>query len=377
MRRNHAIDLLRGLVMILMVLDHSRDFMSNVSFKPTDLTQTTGLLFFTRWITHYCAPVFVLLSGTSAYLSSARQKGTKELVSYLATRGLWLILLELTWIRCTWEFNFDFTQNEFGVIWAIGWSMLALAAVVALPVQKIAAIGFSIVAFHNLLDGIHASDLGSFAPFWLFLHESGAYAFGNIKVMFLYPVLPWVGVIFLGYSLGYVLEKWGEEKNYKLIPLGLGLCFAFILVRSINIYGDLYAWSLQSDALMTVLSFLNTTKYPPSLDYLLMTLGPAMVLLGLFAKIENPPRVLLAFGRVPLFFYLVHIPMIHLLAHVAVAVSSGTSVWEFGIRKPAGVGFGLLAVYLTCAFVIFCLYPLSKWFGKLKMQKAHPFLRFL
>lgn len=364
--------------MVFMVLDHTRDFFSGAPFNPTDLTQTSAAWFLTRWITHFCAPVFILLAGTSAYMSSARRSGSMELRRFLAVRGFWLIFLELTWVRFAWEFNVNYGLSELGVIWAIGISMLALALVIHLNTKVIGAIGLLLVATHNLFDGVHASSFGPLAPLWKLLHEFGPlYAGQNFTVFVYYPVLPWIGVMFLGYCLGALWEHWEESRGRRLIQLGVGMCVAFVLLRASNFYGDPHAWSVQSDSVITALSFLNATKYPPSLLYLLMTLGPAMITLGIFTKIKFPSTILVSFGRVPLFFYLIHIPFIHLIGHIAVGVNFGFSAWEIGSRKPLGIGFELWGVYLGALIAIACLYPLSIWFGNLKMRKAHPLLRFL
>lgn len=377
MRRIHAIDMLRGMVMVLMILDHTRNYFGGAPFNPTDVTQTTIAWFYTRWITHFCAPAFILLAGTSAYMSSARTKGIGELRKFLAVRGLWLIFLELTWVRFSWAFDFNFGHCELGVIWAIGVSMLALALVVSLPTWAVGALGTVIVLTHNMYDGVHSTDLGAFAPVWKLLHEFGPLMTSEpISVFVYYPLIPWIGVIFLGYCLGALWDYWGENRTKRLLQLGVFMYGAFIVLRGLNFYGDPNPWIFHEDKVMTALSYLNVTKYPPSLSYLLMTLGPALILLSFFTVFNHEKSILTKFGQVPLFIYLVHIPLIHILAHIAIRMD-GSTAWEFGTKKPMGVGFELWGVYLATVIIILMLIPLSNWFGKLKMSKAHPILRFL
>ncbi len=274
--RLESIDIVRGVIMILMALDHVRDFLGYPGVNPTDPATTTIPLFFTRWITHFCAPVFFLLTGTGAYMSR-RKKSKPELSYFLFTRGLWLIFLELVVTRgFGWQFNFDYHVAVLVVLWALGWAMIALSALVYLPTYVVAAFGVVMIATHNLLDSVQSSN-----PFWSILHAPNVVWASPQHVVFVaYPLIPWIGVTAAGYGLGQVYGWSTARRKTFLLRLGIALTAAFILLRGINTYGDPLRWSTQKSAAFTVLSFLNTTKYPPSLLFLLMTLGPAMLFLG-------------------------------------------------------------------------------------------------
>src|SRR5271155_3718084 len=308
--RIESIDVVRGVIMIVMALDHVRDFFENSGLDPTDLDRTTVPLFFTRWITHFCAPVFFLLTGTGAYLS-LRKQTKRELSRFLFTRGLWLIFLELTVTRCLgWQFNFDYHVTVLIVLWALGWAMIVLSVLVYLPASVVTAFGVVMIATHNLLDSIESSN-----PLWSILHSPNVIVNhpGRI-VLVIYVLIPWVGVTAAGYGLGQIYRWPSARRKAFLLPLGAGLSAAFLVLRGINLYGDPLPWSTQKSTVFTALSFLNTTKYPPSLLYLLMTLGPA--LLFLWAVDAGTPRWMrpgLIYGKVPMFYYLLHVPLIHLI----------------------------------------------------------------
>ena len=291
--RLDSVDLLRGLVIVIMALDHARDFFTSARFDPTDLTQTTAPLFLTRWITHFCAPVFVFLAGTSAYLYQARGKSPREASWFLLTRGLWLVVLEWTVIRWAWMFNFNYTSELLfvQVIWVIGVSMIVLAGLVHLPLGAVAALGIAMIAGHNLLDGVAPESLGRWAPLWILLHVQAPIPLRGDQVFFvIYPLVPWIGVMAAGYAFGRLLHRPAEERRRMLLRLGGGLTIAFLALRALNGYGDPAPWSVQESAGRTVLSFLNTTKYPPSLLFLLMALGPAIALLPLLERLRGPTR---------------------------------------------------------------------------------------
>src|SRR5947207_1145993 len=313
--RLDSVDLLRGLVMVIMALDHTRDFFSkDLSFDPTDLSRTYPALFLTRWITHCCAPVFMFLAGTGAFLSTTRGKSKKELSWFLLSRGLWLVVLELTWVRCFgWQFNFDYHFSVGAVIWALAWSMIALSALVFLPVPVISLFGVAMVVTHNGLDAVTAESWGTMGWLWKILHGGGLLDSGTgYRFVAAYPLIPWIGVMAAGYGFGALLKREPNERRNWIFGLGVGLILLFILIRGINGYGDPNPWSRQKNGLFTLFSFLNCHKYPPSLAYLLMTLGPALVVLALLER--GTPRWLgpiLVFGRVPLFYYLIHLPLIH------------------------------------------------------------------
>jgi uncharacterized membrane protein len=379
--RIESVDVVRGVIMIIMALDHVREFFSNTGFDPTDLTRTNVPLFFTRWITHFCAPVFFLLTGTGAYLS-LRKQSQAQLSGFLFTRGLWLIFLELVVVRCLgWQFNFDYRLTLLIVLWALGWSMIVLSALIYMPVTWVAAFGVVIIAGHNLLDGIQSSN-----PIWSILHSPGmVWSDGQHFVFALYPLIPWVGVTAAGYGLGQSFKWTPERRQEFLLRLGLGLTGAFVVLRAINIYGDPFRWSPQKSAVFTVLSFLNTNKYPPSLLYLLMTLGPAMLFLR--AVDGGTPRWLrpaLIVGKVPMFYYLLHVPLIHLIAVIVCYARYGQAHWMFEspsieyfpFTRPPDWGYSLPVVYLIWAFVVVALYPLCNWYAGLRQRSSNSWLSY-
>jgi uncharacterized membrane protein len=379
--RIESIDVVRGVIMILMALDHVRDFFGNSGFNPTDPATTTIPLFFTRWITHFCAPVFFLLTGAGAYLSLGR-KSKRELSRFLFTRGLWLIFLELTVTRCLgWQFNFDYHLTPLLVLWALGWSMIVLSALVYLPASVVTTFGVVMIATHNLLDSVQFSN-----PLWSILHSPNFIVNHPGRIIFVpYVLIPWVGVTAAGYGLGQIYSWPSARRKAFLWPLGIGLTVAFVVLRGINTYGDPLPWSIQKSAAFTVLSFLNTTKYPPSLLYLLMTLGPALLFLwAVDAGTPRWPRPALTIGKVPMFYYLLHIPLIHLLAIAVCYARYGQVHWmfespglgEFPITKPPGWGYSLPIIYLVWAVVVVTLYPLCRWFAGLKQRNSAVWLSY-
>jgi uncharacterized membrane protein len=373
MARLQSIDLLRGAVMIVMALDHTRDFVHSAagSFSPEDLSRTTAAIFFTRWITHFCAPVFMLTAGLGAFL---RGDGKSGLSKFLLTRGLWLIFLELTVER--FEFSFHFAGPLLLVIlWALGWSMIALAGLVHLPIRVLAGVSIAMIATHNLADGITAKQFGAWAPVWNLLHQQSAFSIGGIVIVAAYPLIPWIGVMAAGYCLGQVFLFEESRRRRTLIRLGLGLTLGFIVMRTLNVYGDPVRWSEQSSPLFTVLSFLRCAKYPPSLDFLLMTLGPAIAILGWIDGVRVERRnPFLVFGRVPLFYFLVHLLLIHVIA-MLLTLRHGTA--GFLLDPPASVGISLLGTYTAWAAVVALMYPMSAWFADLKQRRHDWWLGYL
>jgi uncharacterized membrane protein len=380
--RLESVDIVRGVIMIIMALDHTRDFFGQTSFSPTDPTQTTIPLFFTRWITHFCAPVFFLLTGTGAYLS-LRKKSRRELSRFLFTRGLWLIFLELTLFRClAIQFNFDYHITLVNVLWALGWAMIVLSALVHLPAPLVAAFGVVMIAGHNLLDSIESS-----SPLWTILHSPNfLFQSPQHSVFVAYPLIPWVGVTAAGYGLGQIYNWEANRRRAFLLRAGLAITAAFVILRSVNVYGDPIRWTTQRSAAFTALSFLNTNKYPPSLLFLLMTLGPALLLLG--AVDGRTPQFLrpaLTFGRVPMFYYLLHMPLIHLLAVVVCYLRYGQAhgmfesptIGQFPITPPPGWGFSLPIIYLIWASVVTLLYPLCRWFAAVRQRRSDAWLSYL
>ena len=379
--RLESVDLLRGVVMILMTLDHTRDFLGVIGVSPTDPAQTTVPLFFTRWITHFCAPVFFLLTGTGAYLSLQR-KSRRQLSRFLFTRGMWLIFLEWTLFRCLgFQFNFDYHVTLLNVLWALGCAMIVLSVLVRIPLSVTTALGLIMIAGHNLLDSIQSSN-----PVWSILHSPNFILKNSQHPVFIvYPLIPWVGVTAVGYSLGRIYTWTWQRRRTFLLRAGLGLTAAFVILRSINVYGDPARWTTQKSALFTALSFLNTCKYPPSLLFLLMTLGPALVLLwAIDGRTPQLLRPALVFGKVPMFYFLLHIPLIHLIAVVVCYARYGhvhwmfeSSVSQFPITPPPGWGFSLPVVYLIWACVVIALYPLCRWFAAVKRSRSNAWLSYL
>lgn len=379
-KRIESIDLLRGVVMIIMALDHVRDYFhaSAYIYDPTDLSRTSPAIFFTRWITHFCAPIFMLLAGVSACLYGAK-KGRKELSFFLFTRGIWLILLELFVVTLEWTFNPHYPTFILQVIWAFGISMLVLSVLIYLPRPMIALIGVALIAAHNLLDTHHVPGNTLPAFGWAFLHEQLFFHFGSLGVMVGYPILPWIGIICLGYCLGdvYSPEVEPAQRKKTLLSLGFGLIVLFVLLRFSNWYGDHALWSIQKNALYSFMSFLNTTKYPPSLLYVLMTMGPALVFLAVMEKpLNRVTEKIVIFGRVPMFFYLIHIAFIHVLAILAAVLSHhpwwvmvNLTTWVTANAQLQGYGFSLLVVYAVWILVMALLYPLCRRFDGYK--RAH------
>ena len=383
-----SVDLLRGLVMVLMALDHTRDFFSNARFSPLDLMQTTTALFFTRWITHYCAPVFVLLAGTGAYLYGAPGRSNHEVARFVFMRGLLLIVLEFTLVHFGWFFNFDYHFLLAQVIWMIGWSMVILAGMILarVPLWALAALGIIMIAGHNLLDPVGADEFGSFRWLWIILHQPELIDFApGRQVLAFYSLIPWAGVMMVGYALGIVFLLPQNQRRTWLLGLGLALMLLFVALRWVNLYGDPQPWREQSNPLWTVLSFINTTKYPPSLLFLLMTLGPALAALAVFDGVNAKnflARVFVVFGRVPLFYYVLHLILIHAVAVAFSYVRYGDASWLFGtgwmlrFALPEDYGYELPAVYLVWLGVVLILYPVCNWFAHLKERSRTRWLSY-
>jgi uncharacterized membrane protein len=382
--RLDSLDLVRGLVMVIMALDHVRDFFHHdaLLYDPTDLSRTTPVLFFTRWITHLCAPAFVLLAGMGSFLYGARGRSRGEVARFLLSRGLWLVVVEVTLVRFALYFNFDYSQLFLQVIWAIGWSMVALAGLIYLPIGAVLAIGVGMIAGHNLLDGMGPAPFASVTPGAPPL-DVGDWAWSVAHVPnppVIYPLIPWIGVMALGYALGPLARLEPARRRRVFVQLGLALTAGFIVLRAINLYGDPSPWTPQTSGTFTLLSFLNTSKYPPSLLYLLMTLGPTLVLLGAFDRPAGPiARFFVTFGRVPFFYYILHFYLIHLVALGAAALT-GFDVKQFLTMPflfPKGYGFSLGVAYLVWIGVVLALYLPCRWFAALKARRTEAWLSYL
>jgi uncharacterized membrane protein len=371
-----SIDILRGLVMVLMALDHVRDFFTNARFDPLDLSQTSTPLFLTRWITHFCAPTFVLLAGVSAYLLSQRCSRA-ELSRFLFTRGLWLAVLEVTLMSLVWTFNVRYDHGLFlQVIWAIGVSMMVLAVLVHLSLRAIAMLSVVLICGHNFLDGVAPHNFGSWAPLWSLLHVPGPIPHAFVA----YPLIPWIAVMSLGYCIGALFQLQPEQRVNRFAWLGAASLMAFVVLRATNVYGDPSVWAVQSTTLHTLLSFVNVQKYPPSLHYLLITLGVGFLLLAAFESARGKfSEKLRTFGRVPLFFYVLHVALAHLVAGVVgYATGFGVALLTADFMLvPQQWGFGLPVVYLAWALVVATLYPACRWFAAVKRRRTDWWLSYL
>ena len=381
-RRIESIDLLRGTIMIIMALDHVRDYFHAYSYiyDPTDLQHTTAPIFLTRWITHFCAPVFMLLAGVSACLYGLKN-GRKALSFFLFTRGLWLVIVELFIVTLEWTFNPHYPAFILQVIWAFGISMMILSLLIHLPRPVLLLLGIVLIAAHNTLDTVHVNGNTAPAFIWSVLHQPNfaGFHFGAFNPIVGYPVLPWIGIMTLGYCLGslYASDIAPNHRKKTLRQLGIGAILLFIFLRWTNMYGDASLWSTQKNFLFTLFSFVNTTKYPPSLLYALMTLGPALLFLAYAEKPLNKfTSKLTVFGRVPMFYYLLHIPLIHGIAILAVMLSHhpaadmvNLSTWVTANAQLKGYGFSLWVVYLIWIAVTLLLYPLCLRFSEYK--RAH------
>jgi uncharacterized membrane protein len=376
--RLDSVDLLRGLVMALMALDHTRDFFTVSGWNPRDVTDPA--LFLTRWITHFCAPTFMLLAGLAAHLYGARGRSVAEISRFLVTRGFLLILLEFTLVHVGWTFSFGFDQLTAGVIWVIGASMIALAGLVYLPRIGSAAVAVGLIAGHNLLDGVRAENWGPASWIWHLLHQPGLVRLGNgASIFVLYPLIPWVGVMVAGYALGPVMELDAESRHRWLLRLGGAITAGFVLLRATNVYGDAAPWTMQETWSATALLFLNGEKYPPSLLFLMMTLGPALMLLAAFENVRGRfAQWLTTFGRVPLFFYVTHIYLIHGLAIVfALVMYPHLARAGFVSADETAIALDLPGVYVIWLFVLILLYPLCRWFAELKQSHTERWWSYL
>jgi uncharacterized membrane protein len=385
-----SLDMLRGLVIVVMALDHVRDFAMTAAVQDPTADPTTGpLLFATRWITHFCAPTFVFLAGTSAGLMASR-KTPAELASFLLTRGLWLIVLEAFVVSTSWSFAPTGVAGFGGrtyvalqVIWVIGASMVILAGAQFMGRRVCLAIGATILLGHNLLDAVWPAAMtsGSTAPLWAALHSRQFYDVGSFSIFFSYPLLPWVGVMLVGFGAAGIFERPAAKRDKLLLRVGIALIIAFILIRALNVYGDPNAWESEPSSITaSAMSFLGTTKYPPSLLFLLMTLGPAAILCAFADRFRGRiSDALVTLGRAPLAFYISHLYLIHALA-IALGVGQGFAAGQFLTHYrffPQGFGVGLLGVYLIWIVVVIVLYPFCRWVAAVKARRQDWWLSYV
>ena len=392
-RRIGSVDALRGLVMIIMALDHVRDFLHRaaMSSSPTDLRVTTPLLFMTRWVTHLCAPVFMLTAGLGAFFYWRGGGRTRTQLSwFLLTRGTWLIVVELTIMQLAYNFDAGAAYPIFLlVLWVLGACMIVLAALVWLPMPLLLALSIATIVFHHLFDNVTARSFGAYAPIWNLLHQVGAFPLLSRMVIVGYPLLPWVAVMAMGFCLGPLFIDGTERRQRTLIAIGSATTIAFLIVRAINGYGDPAPWLPQSSSTITALSFLNTTKYPPSLAFLLMTLGPGLLMLGMFDRLSfarsNP---LIVFGRVPLFYFVLHFYAAHAAAVVLAVMTYGSTALSFMFQPvpsmggppksfPPDFGYDLWVTYAAWVMIVAALYPLCAWFARYKERNRSWWVSYL
>jgi uncharacterized membrane protein len=391
-RRIESIDALRGAIMIIMALDHVRDFIHRaaMSSSPTDLRITTPVLFMTRWITHFCAPVFMFTAGLGAFLWWQRGKTRRQLSIFLVTRGLWLVVLELTVMRLSYDFDFAQSYPVFLlVLWALGLCMIGLAVLVWVPVRILGPLSVAVIGLHNLMDGIDAEKFGAAAPLWNLFHQPGAFTVAGHLVIVPYPLVPWVAVMALGFSFGPLFQMEAARRRRYLISIGAAATIGFLVIRGLNAYGDPAPWSPQKSGVFTVLSFLNTTKYPPSLEFLLMTLGPALVVLGWADRFTfSASNPLIVFGRVPLFYFVIHFYAAHFAAVLLALVRYGSSALMFVFHTvpsmgsaatlyPPGFGYDLWVAYAVWATIVIGVYPACRWFANVKATRRDWWLSYL
>jgi uncharacterized membrane protein len=366
-----SIDVLRGLIMVIMAIDHTRDFLhlGSHGLDPTDPLGSNPALFATRWVTHLCAPTFMLLAGLSAWLRQARGDSRGEVARYLITRGLWLIALDAT----VMSFGLGFGSGPvfLTVLWAIGGSMLLLAAFLWLPPPAVLATGLVIIAGHNLLDGLDPQRLGDFAAaYGALLGRPGSFDLGVLQGRIAYSIVPWFGVMALGYGLGPLFRKGAPSPSRTLALAGFAMAIAFVALRGLDAYGDPVHWTAKTSAARTAMAFLQVTKYPPSLEFVLVTVGPVLLLLAGLERVHGPvARVLQTFGQVPLFFYVAHFYLIH-LATVVVGLAQGLPLAHamgFPGSEPR-LGLGLGATYAVWAGVVIVMYPLCAWYGAFRRR---------
>jgi uncharacterized membrane protein len=391
--RVESVDVLRGLVMVIMALDHTREFFSNYGGNPTDAASAPGIIFFTRWITHLCAPTFVFLAGTSIYLQFLR-KPRPQLARFLVSRGLWLMVLELVVVSSMLTFHPSPHLFMLQVIWVTGLSMILMAALIYLPVWAVALFGAALVLVHNAFDWVNPATMGPVAgTVWRLLHVPGVLvppATGNLWLN-LYPLIPWPGIMALGFAFGVLLQRAPMQRQRAMLGLGAASILVFALLRWSNLYGDPVAWKHQASGERTFMSFLDVQKYPPSLLFVLATLGVSLCLMAAFDAWQARDRfkavrsILSVYGRVPFFYYVLHFTTIHLAALLTTAALGLNWRWWISLPpnggifagQPAGYGFSLPIVYIVwLAIVTLCYFP-CRWFADIKQRNRSQWLSYL
>lgn len=386
MKRLTSIDAVRGIVMIVMALDHVRDMMhvTSIAQNPTDLTTTTPFLFFSRWITHICAPTFVFLSGTSAYLYFRQTNDIAKTRQFLISRGLWLILVEFTVVNFGLWFDPHFSVFLFDVIATIGFGFVVLGFSLKVSPRTLGIVGLTIIFCHNLIALIPFSDSSVVkAVVTPFFAPMAAPIFAGSTFVMGYPPIPWLGIILLGFALGKLFELEPEKRKALFLKIGGATLTLFVLIRAVNIYGDSFRWSYQADEVFTFLSFVNVTKYPPSLAFCLLTLGGMFLILAFATTANNKlTEIAVDYGRVPLFYFIVHFYLIHLLTFAMIYLQGfkvSDMVFGFNFGRPKeGSGVDLWAIYLIWITLVIVLYPICKWYGKYKADhREKVWLRYL
>lgn len=393
MNRLKSVDALRGLIMIIMAIDHVRDFVHRgaMAGSPTDLATTTPVLFMTRWITHFCAPVFMLTAGMGAYFYwRHRDRSKGELSRFLVTRGLWLIVLELTVMQLAYNFNLSSSNPIFLlVLWVLGACMVVLAGLVWMPIGALTVLSVSTIALHNALDGVRAQSFGAAAPLWILLHQVGAFPLMGRVFIAAYSLVPWFAVMALGFCIGPIFAKEPVARRRTLLILGGVMTILFVALRMLNVYGDPSRWAAQPTATFTLLSFLNTTKYPPSLIFLLMTLGPSLMLLSIFDRMSfSRSNPLIVFGRVPLFYFVLHFFLAHVAIVLLAVATYGSAAMGFMLQPvpsmggpakafPPDFGYPLWVAYAVWVAIVVGLYPACRWFADVKNRSDRWWLSYL
>jgi uncharacterized membrane protein len=373
--RLESIDFIRGLAMIAMALDHTRDYFGSRSlkFNLSDPSLGDGSLFFTRWLTHFAPPSFFFLAGVSAYFVATQSAKHTQLIRWLVTRGLWLIFLELTIVYLGWHFNFRFEIIRLQTIFALGVSMIALGAISLLPLPAVGFVSAILIFGHNVFDKVSPSSFGAVDWIWNILHVPESRIGSSPSFVVVYPVLPWIGVMAAGFAIAPIFSLGSALRRKILAISGVLLLTTFFILRSFNSYGDLVPWETKSTIWGSTFSFLNCTKYPPSLSFLLMTIGQTFLLLALAECVTlNKIRFVAVFGSVQLFFYLVHLYLIHGAALLLAWYQTGDFRWLLesfvDVKKPFEYGFGLLGVYVTTLILLLAFYPVCKRYAAFKRR---------